>query len=136
MEIGPTTHYIMGGIRVEPDTGAATVPGLFARNERLVSMFDTDAGPMAMVLVGAINVAAIETVWAGLVTPPPRKQVEVKNYREAGITLERGAEMGRFNMGSTVILLFAPNRVDWQQGLGAEQPVQVGQRLGVQVRNP
>jgi phosphatidylserine decarboxylase len=130
------TVYVPGRLfSVAPHT-TRTVPGLFARNERLVSMFDTDAGPMAMVLVGAINVAAIETVWAGLVTPPPRKQIEVKNHQEAGITLERGAEMGRFNMGSTVILLFADKRVDWQQGLRAEQPVQMGQRLGEQVRAP
>lgn len=127
------TIYVPGRLfSVAPHT-TRTVPALFARNERLVSVFDTDAGPMAMVLVGAINVAAIETLWAGLVTPPPRKQIEVQNYQQAGITLERGAEMGRFNMGSTVILLFAPNRVDWQQGLEAEHPVQMGQRLGVPV---
>ncbi len=129
------TVYVPGRLFSVAAHTTRTIPALFARNERLVSVFDTDAGPMAMVLVGAINVAAIETVWAGLVTPPPRKQVEMKSYREAGITLERGAEMGRFNMGSTVILLFAPNRVDWQQGLCAEQAVQVGQRLGVQVRD-
>ncbi len=130
------TVYVPGRLfSVAPHT-TRTVPGLFARNERLVSVFDTDAGPMAVVLVGAINVAAIETVWAGLVTPPPRKQVEVKSYHEAAITLARGAEMGRFNMGSTVILLFAPNRIDWQQDLRAEQPVQMGQRLGAQVRKP
>jgi phosphatidylserine decarboxylase len=127
------TIYVPGRLfSVAPHT-TRTIPALFARNERLVAIFDTAAGPMAMVLVGAINVAAIETLWAGLVTPPPRKQIEVQNYQEAGITLERGAEMGRFNMGSTVILLFAPNRVDWQQGLGAEHPVQMGQRLGVPV---
>jgi phosphatidylserine decarboxylase len=129
------TIYVPGRLfSVAPHT-TRTIPALFARNERLVSVFDTDAGPMAMVLVGAINVAAIETLWAGLVTPPPRNRIEVQDYQQAGITLERGAEMGRFNMGSTVILLFAPNRVDWQQDLGAEQPVQMGQRLGVQVRD-
>jgi phosphatidylserine decarboxylase len=124
------TVYVPGRLfSVAPHT-TRTVSGLFARNERLVSIFDTDAGPMAMVLVGAINVAAIETVWAGLVTPPHREHIEVNSFQEAGVRLERGAEMGRFNMGSTVILLFADKRVDWQQGLRAEQPVQMGQKLG------
>ncbi len=124
------TVYVPGRLfSVAPHT-TRTIPGLFARNERLVSIFDTDAGPMAMVLVGAINVAAIETVWAGLVTPPHREHIEVKSFQEAGITLQRGAEMGRFNMGSTVILLFAEKRVDWRESLHAEQPVQMGQRLG------
>lgn len=130
------TVYVPGRLfSVAPHT-TRTVPGLFARNERLVSIFDTEAGPMAMVLVGAINVAAIETVWAGLVTPPPRARLEAKSFQDAGISLQRGAEMGRFNMGSTVILLFADQRVDWQQGLRAEQPVRMGQTLGEQVRKP
>jgi len=128
------TVYVPGRLfSVAPHT-TRTVPGLFARNERLVSIFDTEAGPMAMVLVGAINVAAIETVWAGLVTPPHRARIEVGNHRGDGVELPRGAEMGRFNMGSTVILLFADKRVEWQQGLRAEQPVQMGQPLGEQVR--
>ena len=124
------TVYVPGRLySVAPHT-TRTIDGLFARNERLVSIFDTGAGPMAMVLVGAINVAAIETVWAGLVTPPPRKKIEVKDMRSAAIELQRGAEMGRFNMGSTVILLFAANRVNWEEQLGAELPLQTGQALG------
>ena len=125
------TVYVPGRLfSVAPHT-TRTTPNLFARNERLVSLFATEAGPMAVVLVGAINVAAIETVWAGLVTPPHRSRIEVRNFRPGEVRLERGAELGRFNMGSTVIVLFPPGRIDWRQDLAAEQPVQVGQRLGI-----
>jgi len=109
----------------------AEVPRLFARNERVVCLFDTADGPMAMVLVGAINVSAIETVWAGLVTPSPQRQVGRWDYREEdglSIRLKRGAEMGRFNMGSTVILLTAPG-VDFDPRWQAEMPVKLGERL-------
>ena len=124
------TVYIPGRLfSVAPHT-TRTVPRLFARNERLVSIFDTDAGAMAMVLVGAINVAAIETVWSGLVTPPPRPRIEVENCQQSAIELERGAEMGRFNMGSTVILLFGKDRIRWLHGLQAGQSLQMGQQLG------
>jgi phosphatidylserine decarboxylase len=124
------TIYVPGRLfSVAPHT-TRTIPNLFARNERLVSIFDTQAGPMAVVLVGAINVAAIETVWAGLVTPPARKDIEIVDMRDAAISLERGVELGRFNMGSTVILLFGRKRVDWLEELRAEQSVKMGQRLG------
>ena len=124
------TVYIPGRLfSVAPHT-TRTIPRLFARNERLVSIFDSEAGAMAVVLVGAINVAAIETVWSGLVTPPHRTEIEVEDYQQRGIELQRGAEMGRFNMGSTVILLFANDRVRWLDGLRTEQPLQMGQRLG------
>ena len=125
------TIYVPGRLfSVAPHT-TRTVPALFARNERLVSVFDTDAGPMAMVLVGAINVAAIETLWAGLVTPPPRKQIEVQNYQQAGITLERGAEMGRFNMGSTVIVLWPSQPMAWDEHVAVGQSVKMGQPLAL-----
>ena len=109
----------------------AEVPRLFARNERVVCLFDTADGPMAMVLVGAINVSAIETVWAGLVTPSPQRQVGRWSYRDEdglSIRLKRGAEMGRFNMGSTVILLTAPG-VDFDRRWQAEMPIKLGERL-------
>jgi len=109
----------------------AEIPRLFARNERLVCRFETDAGPMVMVLVGAINVSAIETVWAGLVTPSPQRQIGRWVYREEdglSIRLQRGAEMGRFNMGSTVIVLTPPG-VDFDSAWQPEAPVRMGQRL-------
>lgn len=124
------TVYVPGRLfSVAPHT-VRTVPGLFARNERLVSIFDTDAGPMAVVLVGAINVAAIETVWAGLVTPPPRRGVEVEDWMVQHIALARGAEMGRFNMGSTVIVLFGEGRIDWLEALQADRHLVMGEAIG------
>jgi len=124
------TVYVPGRLFSVAAHTVRTVPRLFTRNERLVAIFDTDAGPMAMVLVGAINVAAIETVWSGLVTPPRRPAVEVDNRQAEGIVLARGAEMGRFNMGSTVILLFGRQRVDWLESLQAEQALRMGQSIG------
>jgi phosphatidylserine decarboxylase len=81
-----------------------------------------------MVLVGAINVAAIETVWHGLVTPPQSKYINRYVYRDKPVTLKQGQEMGRFNMGSTVILLTGAN-FQWQAELGADTPVKLGQPL-------
>jgi len=124
------TLYVPGRLfSVAPHT-TRVVPRLFARNERLVAIFDTCAGPMAMVLVGAINVAAIETVWAGLVTPPHRRKVETSDFTNGDVSLQRGVEMGRFNMGSTVILLFGENAVHWQTMLAAETPVRMGGAIG------
>ncbi|HRD67300.1 MAG TPA: archaetidylserine decarboxylase [Candidatus Competibacter sp.] len=112
---------------------ARMVPNLFARNERVVTLFDTLAGPMAVVLVGAINVASIETVWAGAITPPLGKAVRHWNYPPNGggaVRLDKGAELGRFNMGSTVILLFGRNAVRWEPDIRAGTTVRMGQRLG------
>jgi len=123
------TLYIPGRLfSVAPHT-TRVVPRLFARNERLVAIFDTCAGPMAMVLVGAINVAAIETVWAGLVTPPHRSKIESREFSDDEVCLARGSEMGRFNMGSTVILLFGPQAVRWQSILVAEAPLRMGEAI-------
>ncbi len=114
---------------VNPAT-TRVIPGLFARNERVVCLFDTDAGPMAMVNVGAVNVGSIETVWTGEVTPPAGRTVRSWHY-EGGkaITLEKGAEMGRFNMGSTVIVIFGPEAVEWADEIQPGAPVRLGQLL-------
>lgn len=105
------------------------IPRLFARNERLVCYFESKAGPMIMVLVGAINVAAIETVWSGLVTPPRGKKVSEYDYSHTRKDIAKGAEMGRFNMGSTVILLTGKN-VEWLDHFSAGQVVKMGQLIG------
>ena len=109
------------------------VPELFARNERVAALFDTPAGPMALVLVGAINVASIETVWAGAITPPLGKTIRDWSYPPNGdgaVRLDKGAEMGRFNMGSTVIELFGPGAVRWEPEIQPGAAVRMGQRLG------
>ena len=107
-----------------------SLDGLYTRNERVVAQFETEHGLMALVLVGAVNVAAIETVWHGLVTPPAGRRVSRVDYAgETAVTLERGAEMGRLNMGSTVVALFE-RAVDWDAALGPESAVRVGGEIG------
>ena len=106
------------------------VPGLFARNERVVSIFETTHGPMALVLVGAMLVSSMDTVWSGTVTPPRGKRVAVGDWSRRDIRLEKGDEMGRFNMGSTVILLWPPGAVSSLEELEADDIVLMGQRLG------
>ena len=113
------------------------VPELFARNERVAALFDTPAGPMALVLVGAINVASIETVWARAITPPLGKMIRHWSYPpngEGAVRLDKGAEMGRFNMGSTVIVLFGPGAVRWEPEIQPAAAVRMGQRLGKVVK--
>lgn len=118
--------YVPGRLFSVAGHTVRTIPRLFARNERVVAIFETEFGKMALVLVGAINVAAIETVWAGLITPPNQKAIRVDHYPE--LVLAKGEEMGRFNMGSTVIVLLENNAWDWG-GLEANQPVRMGVKL-------
>jgi len=106
------------------------VPGLFARNERVCCLFDTAVGPMALVLVGAIFVSSIETVWHGVVTPPTIGSVRQWSYGSDAPTLAIGAEMGRFNMGSTIIVLFGKDAVQWQDGFSAGKTVRLGEQIG------
>ena len=107
-----------------------SVPGLFARNERVAAIFDTDAGPMALVLVGAIFVSSIETVWHGAVTPPSITSVRSWQYQENAPVLKIGEEMGRFNMGSTIIVLLAKNKAEWDSNFTAEKVVKLGEHIG------
>ena len=112
---------------------AATVralPRLFTVNERVACEFHTDAGPMAMVLVGALNVGGIETVWAGPVTPTRSRQPRTWSYDKEAVTLPRGAEMGRFNLGSTVIVLFPAGRCRLAEQFTPGARVQMGERMG------
>ena len=105
------------------------VPRLFARNERLVCHFDTDFGPMACVMVGALLVSGVETVWSGVEIPEYGRQITRKDYRGQGVTIERFAEMARFNYGSTVIVLLPPGVATLDDKLKAETPVKLGQKL-------
>jgi phosphatidylserine decarboxylase len=107
-----------------------SVQGLFARNERVAAIFDTDAGPMALVLVGAIFVSSIETVWHGVVTPPSITSVQAWQYQENAPTLKTGEEMGRFNMGSTVIVLFGEGKAQWDSGHTVGKVVKLAERIG------
>ncbi|MDB6084979.1 MAG: phosphatidylserine decarboxylase [Gammaproteobacteria bacterium] len=107
---------------------AQHVPRLFARNERVLTLFETDFGRFALVMVGALNVGSMATVWAGDITPHPRRTVT--RIPGPAVTLEKGAELGRFNMGSTVILLFEPNRTRWHPLLREGSVVQLGRAIG------
>lgn len=107
---------------------AANVPGLFARNERVVTLFDTPVGKVAMVLVGATIVASIETVWAGNITPPAGKYVQHWQHSDEDITLAKGDEMGRFKLGSTVVLCFEPNKIEFDE-LSAGSVTRLGKVL-------
>jgi phosphatidylserine decarboxylase len=129
---GKLTHmrFLPGKLFSVNAATVSSVARLFARNERVACCFDTAAGAMAMVLVGALNVGSIETVWAGEVAPRQPRQPAVFDYGNEVIRLERGAEMGRFNMGSTVILLFPKGAVDLSDCMTAGAKVRVGQVLG------
>jgi phosphatidylserine decarboxylase len=107
-----------------------SVPGLFARNERVTAIFDTDAGPMALILVGAIFVSSVETVWHGVVTPPSITSVQSWQYQNDAPTLKIGEEMGRFNMGSTIIVLFGKDKAKWDTEFKAEKTVKLGELIG------
>jgi phosphatidylserine decarboxylase len=117
---------------VNPAT-TAHVPRLFARNERVAAVFDTSVGPMAVVLVGALLVATIDTAWAGTISPPRGRRVRRWQYAATGtgaLHLSQGAELGRFNLGSTVILLLPGESAAWDTSLGPASRVRMGQCLG------
>lgn len=124
------THYIPGQLFSVNQTTAENVDSLFARNERLVCLFETAAGPLAVILVGAMIVAGIETVWAGQVAPPP-KTVQTRRFdQQETIELKKGDELGRFKLGSTVILLFGENAMEWLPAFDAGTETRMGEALG------
>lgn len=123
--------YVPGQLFSVNAVTAAAVPGLFARNERVVCMFEDGLRLFAMVLVGALFVGSIETVWHGEITPRnPRSALELPlDATRAPLHLQKGEEMGRFNMGSTVILITAPEMADWLSNMTAGDTISVGQPL-------
>ena len=114
---------------VNPVT-AENVPNLFARNERVVCIFDTDSGPMAMVLVGAMIVGSVETRWAGVVVPGSRQVTSTRYEGEQAISFEKGEEMGRFRLGSTVIMVMPKGAVTWNSDQVAGKIVRMGEAFG------
>jgi len=123
--------YVPGRLFSVNANAAAQVDQLFARNERLVLLFEGTCGPFAVIFVGALNVGSMATIWHGDVTPRrPRKISRIALPPEKERFLTRGAEVGRFNMGSTVILLFAPDRVSLDAALAAGDTVRMGQAMG------
>ena len=115
---------------VSPST-ARSVNRLFARNERVVAGYSTEAGPMAMILVGAIFVSSMETVWAGTITPPRGINLRQWSYdTQEPMNFDKADEMGRFNMGSTVVLLFPENSIQWEDKLVSGTKIQMGEKIG------
>lgn len=114
---------------------ARMVPRLFARNERVVSIFDSEWGPLAIVLVGAVFVGSIEQVWAGEVAPAGTRGVTATAYPDgsspAALVLDKGEEMGRFNMGSTVVVVLPPSALRWREDLAPGTPVCLGEMIAV-----
>jgi len=121
--------YVPGRLFPVNAPAARNVPNLFARNERIICHFNTALGPMAVILVGALLVGGMQTVWAGEVTPARNRRVTSWNYAGKNPRLARGDELGRFNMGSTVILLFGRDRVRWLGSLLAGDRVCLGEPL-------
>ncbi|MBQ92459.1 phosphatidylserine decarboxylase [Marinobacter sp. DSM 26671] len=114
---------------VNPVT-AENVPNLFARNERVVCIFDTASGPMALVLVGAMIVGSVETRWAGVVVPGSRQVTSTLYEGEQAISFDKGEEMGRFRLGSTVIMVMPKGSVSWNSNQVAGKTVRMGEAFG------
>lgn len=126
--------HVPGTLYSVNNTTVRGVPGVFARNERVICTFDTEHGWIAVILVGALIVGSIATPWAGIVAPR-RKQITTTHYdpncpaRTSTLTLKQGQEMGRFLMGSTVIVLTEQDNLDWAEKLTPDAPVKLGQSL-------
>jgi len=121
--------YVPGKLYSVNQTTADHIDNLFAINERVVCIFDTQHGPMAVVLVGAMIVAAVETVWAGRVAPG-FTAVTTQHYEQGEVVIAKGGEVGRFLLGSTAIMLFGAGMVEWQMDLSNGPGVQMGQQVG------
>ena len=122
--------YVPGKLFSVNQTTSERIHGLFARNERAICIFDTDMGPLAVILVGAMIVAGIDTVWSGQITPA-KHGLSVEDYssQHPAIQLGKGEELGRFRLGSTVILLAGPGALDWAEGFVENSAVQMGSML-------
>jgi phosphatidylserine decarboxylase len=123
-------RYVPGELFSVNAATARAVSGVFARNERLICDFDTALGRMAVILVGALFVGSIETVHCGEVNPSPRRRKIGAIPAGVGRRFEKGEELGRFNMGSTVVLLFQRGRMTWDEALVPEATVQLGRAIG------
>ncbi|MGB1800481.1 MAG: archaetidylserine decarboxylase [Gammaproteobacteria bacterium] len=127
------TIFVPGDLFSVNNASVRTINNLFARNERFISLFETELGLMAQIMVGAMFVGSMETVFAGQITPTKHRQINVKEYAEESINLEQAEEFGHFNMGSTVILLFEKDKISWSEELKEESAIQVGQIIGTRL---
>lgn len=123
--------YVPGDLFSVNPTTARGVPGLFARNERVVCMFDTLRGPLALVLVGATIVGSMATAWHGQVNPPRRAEPTTWNYEKESIVLKQGEELGRFLLGSTVVMLWPKRQIHFNPAWAPENAVRLGEAMGM-----
>lgn len=128
--------YVPGDLFSVSPLTAAHVPGLFARNERVVCWFDTAQGPMVMVLVGATIVGSMATTWHGRVNPPRTRDVRTWTYSPGEVSLAKGAEMGRFMLGSTVVLVWPETPLEFNTDWTPAQPVRLGEAMASVPVNP
>ena len=122
--------YVPGELFSVNPTTARGVPGLFARNERVVCVFESDRGPFVLILVGATIVGSMATVWHGVVNPPRLQNVKTWNYSDQNIVLKQGVELGRFLLGSTVVMLFPKGPLQFNQAWAAGRAVRLGEAMG------
>jgi phosphatidylserine decarboxylase len=121
--------YVPGTLySVNPAT-ARSVPGLFARNERVVCLFETAQGPFILVLVGATIVGSMATVWHGVVNPPRTRDVREWTYADNKVSLQKGTEMGRFLLGSTVVMLWPRGRAAFNPDWAPERAIRLGEKM-------
>lgn len=123
--------FIPGKLFSVNQTTSENIPELFARNERVVCIFETEVGPMAVILVGAMIVASIETVWAGQIAPSKQKlYVEDYSQHHPPIHIAKGDEIGRFKLGSTALVLFGPGVMQWSETTEENASIRMGETLG------
>jgi phosphatidylserine decarboxylase len=122
--------YVPGELFSVNPTTARGVPGLFARNERVVCVFESKHGPFILTLVGATIVGSMATVWHGIVNPPRTREVREWQYKEKPVTLKKGDEMGRFLLGSTVVMLFPKNVLTFNAGWSPARDIRMGESMG------
>lgn len=122
--------YVPGELFSVNPTTARGVPGLFARNERVVCVFESKQGPLILVLVGATIVGSMATVWHGIVNPPRSRQVREWQYQNQPVMLKKGEEMGRFLLGSTVVMLFPKNTLTFKADWLATRVIKMGEMMG------
>lgn len=123
--------YVPGALFSVNPTTARGIPGLFARNERVVCVFESaEHGPFVMTLVGATIVGSMATVWHGVVNPPRQAKVCEWRYDEENIVLKKGEEMGRFLLGSTIVMLFKPDTIKFNQDWAPERGIRLGEMMG------
>ena len=129
--------YVPGALFSVNPTTARGVPGLFARNERVICVFESVRGPFVLVLVGATIVGSMATVWHGVVNPPRLKEIRTWSYSgKERVTLKKGEEMGRFLLGSTVVMLFPQGSLAFNEAWLPQQPIRLGEAMAGYAASP